>query len=98
MGENKTLTGMVGTIDQNCDILAVCEDAYNAAAVMCDQEYFDHPQLKATAMDTSDENTETQENVTATYVPSHLHHIFFEIFKVPQINTHIIQNKNIGHY
>merc|ERR1719192_1292639 len=37
--------------------------------------------LKASAKDTSDENEETQENVTATYVPSHLHHIFFEIFK-----------------
>jgi len=81
LGDTKTLTGMVGTIDQQCDILGVCEDAYNAAAVMCDQEYFDHPELKATAMDTSDENTETQENVTATYVPSHLHHILFEIFK-----------------
>ena len=82
LGDHKTLTGMVGTIDQQCDILGVCEDAYNAAAVMCDQEYFDHPQLKATAMDTTDENRETQENVTATYVPSHLHHILFEIFKV----------------
>eukprot|EP00092_Neocalanus_flemingeri_P026010 GFUD01028191.1.p1 GENE.GFUD01028191.1~~GFUD01028191.1.p1 ORF type:complete len:296 (-),score=72.04 GFUD01028191.1:149-1036(-) len=81
LGEDKTLTGRVGTIDQNCDILDVCYDAFDAASVMCDQEYFDHPKLKATAMDTSDENKETQEKVTATYVPSHLHHILFEIFK-----------------
>jgi len=81
LGEGKTLTGMVGTIDQRCNILEVCQNAFDAAAIMCDQEYFDHPKLKASAMDTSDENEETQENVTATYVPSHLHHIFFEIFK-----------------
>jgi len=81
LGEDVTLTGMVGTIDQKCDILGVCQDAYGAAAVMCDQEYFDHPKLVATSMDTSDENAATQGNVTATYVPSHLHHIFFEIFK-----------------
>ena len=82
LGEEKTLTGMVGTIDQKCDILDVCNDAYEAASVMCDQEYFEHPRLIATAMDTSDLNKETQEKVTATYVPAHLHHILFEIFKV----------------
>eukprot|EP00090_Calanus_glacialis_P003736 TRINITY_DN12768_c0_g1_i1.p1 TRINITY_DN12768_c0_g1~~TRINITY_DN12768_c0_g1_i1.p1 ORF type:complete len:323 (-),score=75.87 TRINITY_DN12768_c0_g1_i1:75-926(-) len=81
LGEEKTLTGMVGTIDQQCDILGVCNDAYDAASVMCDQEYFEHPKLIATAMDTSDLNEATQEKVSATYVPSHLHHILFEIFK-----------------
>ena len=58
-------------------------------------EYFSHPSLEAMAVDTSDENTATQVRVThrvtftciqdlvsATYVPSHLHHILFEIFKV----------------
>ena len=84
LGEDKTLTGMVGTIDQKCDILGVCDDAYDAASVMCDQEYFEHPKLRATAMDTSDENEATQDKVTSTHVPSHLHHILFEIFKVRQ--------------
>ena len=87
LGEEKTLTGMVGTIDQQCDILGVCNDAYDAASVMCDQEYFEHPKLISTAMDTSDQNEATQEKVSATYVPSHLHHILFEIFKVGQQNT-----------
>jgi len=81
IGEKRTLTGMVGTIDQNCDILAICNDAYDAASIMCDQEYFEHPKLIATALDTSDINEATQEKVSATYVPSHLHHILFEIFK-----------------
>jgi len=81
LGQKKTLTGMVGTIDQNCDILAICNDAYDAASIMCDQEYLEHPKLIATAMDASDDNEATQEKVTAVYVPSHLHHILFEIFK-----------------
>ena len=51
LGQSKTLTGMVGTIDQQCDITAICRDAYGAAAVLCDGEYFNHPELKATAKD-----------------------------------------------
>ena len=81
LGEEKTLTGMVGTIDQKCDIMAVCEDAYQAAAVLCDREYLDHPELKSFARDTTDENLETQGNVSTSYVPAHLHHILFEVFK-----------------
>ena len=27
LGSPKTVTGMVGTIDQKCDILGVCQDA-----------------------------------------------------------------------
>jgi len=81
LGTTKTVTGMVGTIDQKCDILGVCLKAYTTAANLCDREYMDHPELVATALDTSDENIKTQEVVSASYVPSHLHHIMFEIFK-----------------
>jgi len=77
LGQSKTLTGMVGTIDQQCDITAICRDAYEAAAVLCDGEYFNHPELKATAKDTTNDS----EKVTSIYVPAHLHHIMFEIFK-----------------
>ena len=76
------MTGMVGTIDQKCDILSVCEDAFAAAATLCDREYLDHPALAATALDTEDGNLQTQDMVSASYVPAHLHHIMFEIFKV----------------
>lgn len=80
-GNDKTLTGMIGTIDQKCNILEVCEDAFNAASVLCDREYLDHPRLKATAIDTTDGNEATQDKVSAAYVPAHLHHIMFEILK-----------------
>jgi len=75
------LTGLVGTIDQKCNILEVAYDAYDAASHLCDGEYFNHPKLSATALDTTDSNLDTQGDVTVTYVPAHLHHIFFEIFK-----------------
>ena len=40
LGDTKTLTGMVGTIDKKCDILAVCDDAYNAASVSNTNLYY----------------------------------------------------------
>merc|ERR1712013_54818 len=52
-----------------------------AAAVLCDGEYFDHPLLDIVASDVTDLNLDTQSTVTATYVPAHLHHILFEVFK-----------------
>jgi len=80
-GQKTNLTGMVGTIDQNCNILEVANNAYDAASVLCDGEYFDHPNLKISSEDVTDTNVDTQKVVTATYVPSHLHHILFEVFK-----------------
>ena len=80
-GDEKTLTGMVGTIEQECNVLNVVEDAYNAASVLCDREYLDHPRLKATCLDTTDSNPETRSQVSAAMVPAHLHHIMFEILK-----------------
>lgn len=73
--------GLVGTIDPLCDLLHVAEQAYAAASLLCDNEYFDHPKLVATAVDTTDRNNDTKGRVTAVYVPAHLHHIMFEVFK-----------------
>jgi len=80
-GQTKTLIGMVGTIDQHTDIPEIADAAYRNASVLCESEYFESPKLVCTALDTTDENPETSKTVSATYVPSHLHHIFFEIFK-----------------
>jgi len=76
-----TELGLVGTIDPNCDLLNVAEQAYEAASLLCDNEYFDHPKLVSTSVDTTDVNVETQGRVTGVYVPAHLHHMLFEIFK-----------------
>ena len=34
--------------------------AYSAASLLCDNEYFDHPKLVSTAVDTTDENINTR--------------------------------------
>jgi len=80
-GQKHTLTGMVGTIDQNCDVVDVTRCAYDAAAGLCDGEYFDHPKMVIHSQDLSDSNVDTQGNVSAIYVPAHLHHMVFEVFK-----------------
>jgi len=80
-GKSTTLTGMVGTIDQTCNIVGVAEDAYDAAAVLCDGEYFDHPRMQMVAQDITDTDPDTLNKVSAVYVPAHLHHILFEVFK-----------------
>jgi len=80
-GQTTTLTGMVGTIDQQCNVDHVASDAYEAASVLCDGEYFDHPNIIITSADMTDSNVDTQGVVTCTYVPAHLHHILFEVFK-----------------
>ena len=56
----------------------MCRYAYNDAAQLCDNQYLSHPDLKIMALDT----TTKSDIVKCVYVPSHLHHIFFEIFKV----------------
>ena len=77
-GQTTTVTGMVGTVEQECDISRVASQAYSDAAQLCDSEYLAHPNIRITAVDTTNNNHQ----VNCVYVPSHLHHIFFEIFKV----------------
>ena len=77
-GQSRTVTGMVGTVEQECLLSRVATLAYQDAAHLCDTEYLAHPDIKISALDTT---TNSQE-VACVYVPSHLHHIFFEIFKV----------------
>ena len=45
---------------QRCNVVEVANDAYDAAAVLCDGEYFDHPTINITAMDVTDDNIDTQ--------------------------------------
>ena len=52
--------------------------AYDDAAQLCDAQYLSHPGLHIRSLDTTTQST----TVKCVYVPSHLHHIFFEIFKV----------------
>ena len=89
-GQAKTVTGMVGTVEQECDISRVASQAYSDAAQLCDTEYLAHPNISITAVDTTNNNHQ----VNCVYVPSHLHHIFFEIFKVKITSCVYVQIKH----
>ncbi|CAK8682833.1 unnamed protein product [Clavelina lepadiformis] len=66
-----------GTIDPKCDVPMVVEDAYNGAKFLCEQYYLGAPALDIDVHNQIEESSE----VNIIYVPSHLHHICFELFK-----------------
>lgn len=70
--------GMTGTIDPNCDLAKVAEDAYESAAFLCESIYLDAPKLNLTFKDAT---SESENRVKFAYIPNHLHHMFFEVFK-----------------
>jgi len=67
----------VGSIDPYCDVPLIVEDAFNNAAFLCDQYYLQSPKLDLQVV-----NAEDKSNIVQTvYVPAHLYHILFELFK-----------------
>lgn len=67
----------IGAIDPQCDVLAVLEDAYNNAKFLCDQYYLCSPDIDFTWHNT----VEKDKPIELVYVPSHLYHIAFELYK-----------------
>ncbi|KAG8042292.1 hypothetical protein G9C98_004926 [Cotesia typhae] len=57
----------VGCIDPSCDVVSVIRDAYENARFLCDQYYL--------------ANFENGNQIRIVYVPSHLYHMLFELFK-----------------
>ncbi|KAL1140728.1 hypothetical protein AAG570_000658 [Ranatra chinensis] len=68
----------IGAIDPQCDLVAVVEDAFENARFLCDQYYLASPDLIVTQ-----HNAELVkgEHIHIVYVPSHLYHMLFELFK-----------------
>uniref|UniRef100_A0A1B6DAJ3 Protein-serine/threonine kinase n=1 Tax=Clastoptera arizonana TaxID=38151 RepID=A0A1B6DAJ3_9HEMI len=67
----------VGSIDPQCDLVAVVRDAYENARFLCDQYYLSSPELDFI----KDEKAEGGKPINMVYVPSHLYHMLFELFK-----------------
>lgn len=67
----------VGCIDPQCDLVGVVKDAYENAKFLCDQYYLASPDLIIK------EHNEREQGVPIriVYVPSHLYHMLFELFK-----------------
>ncbi|XP_061381270.1 pyruvate dehydrogenase (acetyl-transferring) kinase, mitochondrial isoform X1 [Danaus plexippus] len=66
----------IGSIDPACDVIAVVKDAYENARFLCDRYYLASPDLELLQHG----STETHP-LPVVYVPSHLYHMLFELFK-----------------
>nr|CAG4647978.1 EOG090X07QN [Moina brachiata] len=67
----------IGCIDPNCGVQSVVRDAFENAKFLCDQYYLASPDLLVTEHN----NKEPGVPIQLVYVPSHLYHILFELFK-----------------
>ncbi|XP_057160462.1 pyruvate dehydrogenase kinase, isozyme 4 isoform X1 [Ursus arctos] len=67
----------IGSIDPSCDVAAVVQDAFECSKMLCDQYYLTSPELKLTQVN----GKSPGQPIHIVYVPSHLHHMLFELFK-----------------
>lgn len=67
----------IGAIDPSCDVVSVLKDAYNNAKFLCDQYYLCSPDIDFVSIN----KVEKDEPIELVYVPSHLYHIAFELYK-----------------
>ncbi|KAM7343679.1 pyruvate dehydrogenase kinase isoform 1-T1 [Cochliomyia hominivorax] len=68
----------IGCLDPACQLSAVVTDAYENARFLCDQYYLTSPELEIVEHDqVSGESLP----IRTVYVPSHLYHMLFELFK-----------------
>ncbi|XP_072541950.1 pyruvate dehydrogenase (acetyl-transferring) kinase isozyme 1, mitochondrial isoform X1 [Salminus brasiliensis] len=67
----------IGGIDPHCRVTDVVKDAYENARSLCDRYYMNSPELKLEEFNVK----EHSKPITVVYVPSHLYHMVFELFK-----------------
>ncbi|XP_016044823.1 pyruvate dehydrogenase kinase, isozyme 2 isoform X2 [Erinaceus europaeus] len=67
----------IGSIDPNCNVSEVVKDAYDMAKLLCDKYYMASPELEIQEVNASD----AKQPIHMVYVPSHLYHMLFELFK-----------------
>nr|XP_020845531.1 pyruvate dehydrogenase kinase, isozyme 3 isoform X2 [Phascolarctos cinereus] len=68
----------IGSIDPTCNVAEVVKDAYETAKMLCEQYYMVAPELEIEEF-----NAKTPDKpIQVVYVPSHLFHMLFELFKI----------------
>ncbi|XP_075888331.1 pyruvate dehydrogenase (acetyl-transferring) kinase isozyme 2, mitochondrial-like [Nelusetta ayraudi] len=67
----------IGCIDSVCDVTEVARDAYECAKMLCEQYYLGAPELELRETNTNN----AREPIYISYIPSHLYHMLFELFK-----------------
>uniref|UniRef100_UPI00358EAE64 pyruvate dehydrogenase (acetyl-transferring) kinase isozyme 2, mitochondrial-like n=1 Tax=Myxine glutinosa TaxID=7769 RepID=UPI00358EAE64 len=76
-GTNPAHPKHIGSIDPTCDVEDVVKDAFENAKMLCDQYYLGSPELKVDKVNDKDPGKPIQ----VVYIPSHLYHMLFELFK-----------------
>ena len=79
-GDNIEKARHVGQIDLYCDVAASVRKAFAEAARLCGSNYGEYPDLRVISNNKSSSEAEDVPILLA-YVPSHLHHMFFEVIK-----------------
>ncbi|KAK2522287.1 hypothetical protein Q9966_012483 [Columba livia] len=67
----------IGSIDPHCSVADVVRDAYNMSKLLCDKYYMCSPDLEIQEVNAAS----PQQPIRIVYVPSHLYHMLFELFK-----------------
>ncbi|XP_033911668.1 pyruvate dehydrogenase (acetyl-transferring) kinase isozyme 2, mitochondrial-like [Acipenser ruthenus] len=67
----------IGSIEPSCEVAKVVRDAYESAKMLCDQYYLGSPKLEIEEINSNCQ----KEPISMVYVPSHLYHMLFELFK-----------------
>uniref|UniRef100_UPI00358F7681 pyruvate dehydrogenase (acetyl-transferring) kinase isozyme 1, mitochondrial-like n=1 Tax=Myxine glutinosa TaxID=7769 RepID=UPI00358F7681 len=75
--ENPAHPKHIGGIDPHCDPVEVIKDAFENAKLLCDLFYQGCPALEISIHDIRGKDQPLQ----VVYVPSHLYHMLFELFK-----------------
>ncbi|MBN3282911.1 PDK3 kinase, partial [Polyodon spathula] len=70
----------IGSIDPTCNVAEVVKDAYETAKMLCEQYYMAAPELKIEEFNAK----APEKNIQVVYVPSHLFHMLFELFKASE--------------
>ena len=79
-GDNIAKPRHVGQIDPYCDVVTSVRRAFSEAARLCGTHYGEYPDLRITTSNMTSSEAEDVPILLA-YVPSHLHHMIFEIMK-----------------
>lgn len=77
VGINPAHPKQIGSIDPYCRVTDVVKDAYENARDLCDRYYMNSPELRLEEYNNKDPN----KPITVVYVPSHMYHMVFELFK-----------------
>ncbi|XP_007422580.1 pyruvate dehydrogenase kinase, isozyme 2 isoform X3 [Python bivittatus] len=77
----------IGSIDPHCNVSDVVRDAYDMAKLLCDKYYLASPDLDIQEVNASETGphmwftNQPNQPIHMVYVPSHLYHMLFELFK-----------------